>query len=391
MTQEQKEKKFIEICDYARNNTLYYKNTVPEYVGQKFVDYYNSIPALSKLDFRVDFDSLLSIGYKGDFLDVKTTGSTGVPTMSRWGKDEYAQSTLEVWKQRRKMGAKLGDTVFYFLGLDDGTKSYVDRIGRNEYEVKRVYSKEAISDILNVINGEKRAIIYGSPSTIYNISLQMEKYDMVATSVIMIELNGELCSEYEERTIKKVWNVPIMDNYGARETWPIAFRCQYGKFHVSDNIYISDDEGELLVTSLIKKCQPLIKYKLGDIGKVSWTSCQCGCASQIIEDLIGRKNDYIYLNEREKIHWAILSRPIESYILNDTRNVVEYYVKQKKDFSIDIFLVLNDAEKCNDEIYNVKAICEKVIGNNNIHISIVDSIEQNARGKKRCFESEIKL
>ncbi len=378
---EDKLEKLKNICEYAYFNTNFYNSPIYKVEGD-METYYKKIPCLSKKILRENFTELLSNNYVGNYLDIKTSGSSGSPTVSRWGKNEYLISTMNVWKMRREMGAELNDVIYYFWGLDN--KNIIKKIDTSSYEISRVFTEESTKEIVNHMSKQGGIILYGSASTIYNFTQQLINIKEKINNVKLIELNGELLNNYEEKLIMKFWNCSILDNYGAREVWPIGFKCECGNFHISENVFVSEENGELIVTSLIKKCQPLIKYKIGDLGYVCWKLCKCGRKSEYIQNLVGRKNDYIYIYNGSKIHWSYLSRPIEQYILN-SKNIIEYYVEQEENYQIYLYLVTKSNEVLQKERDELISICCSVLGKVVVKVICVNQIKQSDRGKKCYF------
>lgn len=88
---------------------------------------------------------------------------------------------------------------------------------------------------------------------------------------------------------------PIINLYSAAETGPVAWECpqEIGHFHVlEDDFKIeSHDFGpgpELLITRLAPGLYPWVRYRIGDLGRVSQRSCACGVSGSVIEGFHGR-------------------------------------------------------------------------------------------------------
>ena len=52
-------------------------------------------------------------------------------------------------------------------------------------------------------------------------------------------------------------------------------------------------QGEILATGFANLGMPFIRYQNGDTAVFSDRECGCGLHSQIIEDIVGRNEDYI--------------------------------------------------------------------------------------------------
>lgn len=387
---EKVKSKVIDICRYSYENVKRYKNKSLLSIDEdNFDTVYGIIPELSKDDLRKNFSDLLSSTYEGESFTVTTTGSTGIPTKTQWGRDEYNLSTLEVWKIRRKNGVKSKYNIIYFLDNDNG-ESIIKKVENNLFYLKREFTYDNIVEYTKLINGLQNVLLYGSSSTLNNFANALNNFDLPAPSVKCIELNGEMVYENEYNNIKKTFSTNIFNNYGGREMWPIALTCENGTMHVCNNlVYVTTNEyKELLITSLTKKCQPLIKYKIGDLAKICWGKCSCGKTSQIIVELIGRKNDYVYFKDGSKKHWSVISKPITEYIVKNDGKICEYSIIQKRNYDIVVNIV-------KDKYYDLKSqdeligICKESCPSLNFSIATVDKIIQNHRGKRIYFMNEI--
>jgi len=112
-----------------------------------------------------------------------------------------------------------------------------------------------------------------------------------------IEFHGENVDDNSRNLIEQVFECSTINNYGTRETWCIALDCKDKKLHVQDYIIpdvAKEQENEkLLVTSLINKYMPVIKYANGDCGKPLADSCNCGNSNAVIWLKGGRETDFI--------------------------------------------------------------------------------------------------
>lgn len=385
------QERFVDICNYAYDNTKWYRKDEYKISDNKtFNEQYSNIPCITKEILRENFFDLIDYKCSGDVFTVCTTGSTGKPTKTIWSNSEYNKATLAVWKARRKFGANFNYNVVYFLGVKDEEKELITTIGKKQYQIQRYFNEKNTKLMVDFINSLDGVVVYVSPSTMCHFIDSLRKYKIDIPKVDCIELNGEMVYENEKKLIEETFNITPMINYGGRECWPIAITCECGNLHViNDLCYVGQSsEGEIEVTSFVKKHQPLIKYKIGDLGEVRWGKCKCGKTSQIITNLIGRKNDFIYLKNGEKEHWARLSREITNYLSElNFEKIKEYSVHQFKNYNIEIEIVVDNSYK--DEIgQKLIEICSKVYPDIKFSIKIVNDILQNERGKRIYLKSD---
>jgi phenylacetate-CoA ligase len=61
------------------------------------------------------------------------------------------------------------------------------------------------------------------------------------------------------------------------------------------------EPGEIVVSGLYNHAQPLLRYKIGDIGVPSDTICACGRQWPLIESIEGRELDFVVLPSGKKL------------------------------------------------------------------------------------------
>jgi phenylacetate-CoA ligase len=116
-------------------------------------------------------------------------------------------------------------------------------------------------------------------------------------------------SDYRSRDVVeqlKQVGIPTLSNYSAGEIGPIAFECpkNEGYYHVAHtNVIVECDQkltttfdgevvGRLLITHLHSYATPLIRYDIGDFGKLH-NQCPCGHNGPTISHIYGRGKHFL--------------------------------------------------------------------------------------------------
>ncbi len=107
--------------------------------------------------------------------------------------------------------------------------------------------------------------------------------------------------EHEERLLREVFECHVTNIYGAREVGHIAALCPEGTMHINEENLLLEVEpeepqnnnhvGEILTTTLDTTIMPFIRYRMGDVGKISRGSCACDRTLASIDDLLGRTGE----------------------------------------------------------------------------------------------------
>jgi phenylacetate-CoA ligase len=115
----------------------------------------------------------------------------------------------------------------------------------------------------------------------------------------MLSSAQHLSAELRARVRGRV-PAPIVNYYAASETGPVAWECldRPGRFHVLspdvwvESLPVSGGIGlpeELAVTRLRPSALPLLRYRPGDSGTVSFEACACGHRGWTIASFEGRR------------------------------------------------------------------------------------------------------
>jgi phenylacetate-CoA ligase len=122
-----------------------------------------------------------------------------------------------------------------------------------------------------------------------------------------IATSAEVLTADVRAAVRRAWSIPVQDTYGATEYAPIASECSLGHKHLFENgaiIEIADARGEpvppgevgerVLLTVFGRRIQPLIRYEISDLVRVSGESCACGRPYRVIESVDGREEDVLH-------------------------------------------------------------------------------------------------
>ena len=105
----------------------------------------------------------------------------------------------------------------------------------------------------------------------------------------------------------------IVDAYGSHEAGCIAWECgKCSAYHVSSDLVIVEilkngkpvapgEEGQVVITNLHSYAMPFIRYLQGDVGRFSLQKPRCKRGFPLMDRVLGREDDFIYLKSGRKI------------------------------------------------------------------------------------------
>ena len=202
----------------------------------------------------------------------------------------------------------------------------------------------------------------------------------------MVKGTSEKIYEAYQIEAEKAFGRKIVSEYGSAEAGIIAFECAHGHMHINmETVLVELVDNEIVVTNLVSKSFPIIRYKLGDYIKLNREiNCSCGMVHPVIDEVTGRVGSVIY-GKRSSYPSLTLYYVFKNLALGPNI-VLNYQVVQNYKGVIDVFIesVLSD---------NVRNILGKEFVkyfSDDIDIKIIDNYKRNdPHCKKKDFISNI--
>ena len=129
----------------------------------------------------------------------------------------------------------------------------------------------------------------------------------VGTVIVAGEPGGSIPAT--RARIEEGWGARVIDHHGLTEVGPVSFECREapGALHLNEREFIcevidpgsgapvSDGEaGELVVTNLGRTASPVIRYRTGDIVRITREPCPCGrTLARIDGGVLSRTDDMV--------------------------------------------------------------------------------------------------
>lgn len=192
--------------------------------------------------------------------------------------------------------------------------------------------------------------------------------------------------------------VPSLSNYSAGEIGPIAFECQnvQGHYHVAhSNAVVECDEkvtttfngapvSRLLVTHLHSYATPLIRYDLGDFGRLH-DCCPCGHDGITISDIFGRGKHFLRHPSGRLVPFYLSTRAMLAAVPGFT----DCRVRQTELETIDIELGGRDTITVDEENKLAKLVAKATDPAFKIKIRPVAEIDWSGNPKRLMFSSSV--
>ena len=387
-----------EIASYLYQNNRFYHDMIGEMLPDKWED----LPIVTKQDLQSDLHSLITNGLDPKKLYINnTSGSSGHPLT--FAKDYYTQA--RVWAYKQLFSHMHGIDYFSskeakFYGMPKSPKALAlqkikDTILQRERFVVFDLSDAVFEKWVHRFRKTAFEYIYGYTSSIVLFCRYLIKSNILLKEICptlkVVIVTSEVCSDEDRTIIKKACGVEARNEYGTADAGLIGYECQEGKIHLAEeNIFVETNEtGELLVTDLFNKAFPLVRYKIGDMAKLSCEPCACGAHGRVVKELQGRTNDVARLKSGKMIP-GLTFYYISRALLESSGVLKEFIIRQT---ALDVFEfdVVSDHPLSPYDIEELKKTAQEYLEPGlTILVHQVDRIERPASGKIKHFYSELK-
>lgn len=304
------------ILQYAYENCAYYKNVFdankinPSDIASH--EDFLRIPLLSKKQIQDNTDTLISNLYnKDNLIWAKTGGSTGKSLKIYFDTQCQEMRIAAAFRSDRWAGWEMGMKKAAIWGNPPVADTIKKKI-RNALLDRLIYldtmnlNEKSMSDFVELYRSYRPSIIFGHSHSIFIFAKFVQEKNITDIKPKGIISTSMMLLPQERKIIEKVFNCNVTNRYGCEEVGLIACECEKHKgMHLNiDHLYIefikedgtpakAGEEGAIVVTDLINKGMPLIRYKIEDVGIPTDKKCSCGRALPLMEKVAGRVADFL--------------------------------------------------------------------------------------------------
>lgn len=382
-------------------------------------DYYGSLFREISFDPRGDFgfedfaqlpilkrDDILNAGEKlvskaipkSRLLKDATGGTEGMPTEIWLGEEERGWKESGIDFAFEQLGVPVGSKMAYLWGhhLDpQGADRLRDRVRAFATNIQWFdcfrLSPQILENYHNRFEAWGPDCIVAYASALGQLAVFLKEngirpkhYPKIAFVTGAEKLNAE-----HRKVIEEVFAKPVCERYGGRDFGPVAIQMNP---RVSLDFEVdwwwaliepetADETSPVLVTKFHADAMPMIRYRVGDLGKFPAGS-KSGEPSFLLSEIVGRQMDRIWLRNGNWVSGAEFPHLLKSY------PVREYVFVQQENYGIDLHIVPKPG--FSDNHY---AEIEKTISSNLeglvIRIKLVEEVPRTRANKLRPVMTKV--
>ena len=337
------------------------------------------LPFTSKLDFRKNYPlGLMAVPLEQVVRIHSSSGTTDKPTIA-----PYTQGDINTWAEilARALvtaGVTRKDVLqnAFGYGLFTGGLGFhygAERLGATVIPTATGNTKRQ----LTILQDLGTTVLACTPSYALIISEAAREMgvDLRKTKLRLALCGAEPSSEQMRKDIEERLGVQVLNDYGLIEAMGpgVSVECPYQcGMHIPEDHFLVEiidpetgeqlpygDEGELVITTLMKEAYPIIRFRTRDITSLNPEPCKCGRTLVRLSRVTGRTDDMLVVRGVN-----VFPSQIENVLL-EVEGVEPHYiivVDRKAAFScsdIEIWVEVNE-DIFSDEMHKMENLEKRI-------------------------------
>lgn len=354
------------IARFAVANTQYYARTFAEHGidmdNLEDPSEWQRIPVVNRAlakEHNREFVSTES--NKKTAVEAVTGGSTGEPLKLQ--RDGRIPALAYAWRMYRWWGVEPWDNLarvarWGFGPLDTVKTALSWWPSRQVYLDVRLFDATAMRNFHKTIVKTRPALIEGYVGAMLELANFFEEEGLTTPTPRAIATTAAPLTENARHRLETVFQAPVYDEYRGSEVNWMAGECGAHKgLHVfadarrieilgPDGLPVPTGEtGDIVVTDLLNRVFPVIRYRVGDRGRFIDQECPCGVTLPMIDHPDGRTTDVVRLPSGRMI-----SHGIPAIFAGHPESVRLFQVVQAADYSLRFKVVRGDDPRAEEHI-----------------------------------------
>ena len=364
------------------------------------------LPVMNKQDARQNLEQLAWRDIPGGAFKYNTGGSSGEPLIFYFGRERQASDAAGRIRARRWWGVEPGEREAYLWGAPvelnktDRIKTWRDRLVNQLVLNAFAMSPERMDDYLVALQTWQPKCIYGYASSVALLAAHAEsrKVKPRLARLRVVCTTGEPLYDHQRELIGRVFGVPVANEFGSRDIGFTAHEAPGGQMLLMSESHILEvldnngqpvlpgESGEAVITGLTSAAQPFIRYRTGDVVKLSAEPDKGGRGLHVIAEVEGRQTDFVVREDGTIMHALAVI-----YVLRAVEGVSQFKCIQHSLLKMEVQIVPG-AKWSERAEQSVREGLKARLGQ---HIEVtlrkMDDIPPEASGKHRYVVSHVKL
>lgn len=362
------------------------------------------IPILVREDIRRNQTPLLNPSLdEKQLVGAATGGTTDSPIHLFLDKECLCQRRAATHVFYTWFGYRPGDSMAFLWGAQQDfprTLTFKNKVrqwllGRSLFLPCSYLNDDIMWGYYKRLSAFQPKVLQAYPTALYLFADFLERNGL-RLPIKSINVAAEYLYGYQREKIESVFQTRIFNWYGARELGHIATECEMHRgMHINtfgvyveilkDGRQVEDEMGEIVITDLLNKAMPLIRYKIGDVGSISQRNCPCGSSLPFIEEVGGRYVDTFKKRDGTFIPTvAFTGRVIKEHLGIEKLQIIQ------KDFEHLQLNIMKGEQYSDRALANLEEeLCQFMRERLSFDVRFVDEILPEKSGKMLFCKSEV--
>jgi phenylacetate-CoA ligase len=257
-----------------------------------------------------------------------------------------------------------------------------------------------MDEYVQAIQAFKPQCIYGYASSLALLAAHLldRKTELRLPRLKVVCTTGEPLFDYQRKLINTAFGSPVANEFGSRDIGFTAHETPEAQMLlISESIILEvldeqgqpvppGETGEAVMTALESFAQPFIRYRTGDMVRMSDESCRAGRGLDVIAEVLGRSTDFVVRSDGTIMHALAVI-----YVLRAVEGVAEFKIIQHALYDFQVLVVPNASWQDSSRVEIEKGLYKRLGDDIHIDLQLMDSIPAEASGKHRYVVSHVSL
>jgi phenylacetate-CoA ligase len=304
------------------------------------------LPPLEKHEIQDNRDQMVACHWpRPELVPNQTGGSTGSPLSFFLSRDRLHSRAAATIRHNRWAGWDLGAKVALLWGAprDRPANCWRSRL-RNLLIDRRLFldtghlTERRLSDFHDALKRFRPRVILAYAGAIVLFARYLRARKVIPYQPHAIITSAEVLEPADRILVEEVFGCRVFNRYGCREVSVIASECpEHAGLHTmaegllveivkSKKSALPGEVGSILVTDLLNRAMPLIRYRIGDLGAWEEGACRCGRGLPRLRSVAGRVTDFLVGGDGRLVSGVFLA----TYLVAQRPSLGQVQIHQEK-------------------------------------------------------------
>ncbi len=362
------------------------------------------LPTMDKHDARDNVEQLVWRGVPGGAFQYTTGGSSGEPLIFYFGRMRQASDAAGRMRARHWWGVVPGEREAYLWGAPvelnktDRIKTLRDRLVNQLVLNAFAMSPERMDAYLDALQAWQPKCLYGYASSIALLAAHAEarRHKLNLPQLRVVCTTGEPLFPHQRELIARIFGAPVANEFGSRDIGFTAHEAPGGQMLLMSESHIVEvldeagqpvapgETGEAVITGLTSVAQPFIRYRTGDVLRLSSEPATGGQGLHVIAEVTGRQTDFVVAADGRVMHALAVI-----YVLRAIPGIAQFKCIQHALDRMEVLIVPDTSWDETGRNAVVAGLQDRLGEALKVELHLLDDIPPEASGKYRFVVSHV--